>query len=181
MAGPNKDFPQVLKESYDPLQERIRVDAVVSDGIDSLVINPDGSINTIITDGTDTLNVNTDGSINVNVVSGSSAGVEKTFFSSISSVASGSETTILTYIVPLLVDSFLKRIEVSGSNIAVYNIYVDTVLIARKRTYFGSALNSDFDFAAGIKYVSGQTIEVKVLHGRPTTGDFEARLQVNEV
>lgn len=45
MSAPNKDFPQVLKESYDPAQERIRVDASISDGVDTLIVNSDGSIN----------------------------------------------------------------------------------------------------------------------------------------
>lgn len=41
----NKDFAQTLKESYDPALERLRVDALINDGVDALVINPDGSIN----------------------------------------------------------------------------------------------------------------------------------------
>lgn len=40
-----KDFPQVLKESYDPIQQRLRVEALVTDGVDALLINPDGSVN----------------------------------------------------------------------------------------------------------------------------------------
>lgn len=181
MSAPNKDFPQVLKESYDPLQERIRVDSIISDGVDTLIINTDGSLNTQITDGTDTLAVNNDGSINVNVVSASATGVEKSLFSTASSVASGVLTTVLTYIVPLATDSYAKRIEASGSNIATYEVYVDAVLVARQRTYFGSALNCIFDFGTGIKYTAGTNIQVKIIHQRPTLGDFEVRLQVNEV
>lgn len=181
MSAPNKDFPQVLKESYDPLQERIRVDAVLTDGVDTLIVNSDGSINTQITDGTDNLEINGDGSINVNVVSASSAGTEISQFSTVSSVASGVLTTILTYIVPLATETYMKRIEVSGTNIATFEVFINTVMIARQRTYFGSALNVDFDFLQGVKYTAGTTIEVKVIHQRPSLGDFEARLQINEV
>jgi hypothetical protein len=39
------DFPQVLKESFDPDEKRLRVDAIINDGVDALIINPDGSIN----------------------------------------------------------------------------------------------------------------------------------------
>lgn len=41
----NRDYPQTLKESYDPSLQRLRVDALINDGVDALVINPDGSIN----------------------------------------------------------------------------------------------------------------------------------------
>jgi hypothetical protein len=41
----DRDFPQVLKESYDPDLNRIKVEALVSDGVDALVINANGSIN----------------------------------------------------------------------------------------------------------------------------------------
>ena len=44
-----RDFPQVLKESYDPETNRIKVEAIVSDGVDALIINPDGSINADVT------------------------------------------------------------------------------------------------------------------------------------
>lgn len=44
----NRDFPQVLKESYDPAIERIRVDALITDGVDALIVNPDGSINVTV-------------------------------------------------------------------------------------------------------------------------------------
>jgi hypothetical protein len=44
-GGKDKDPLQGIKESYDPALERIRVDALITDGMDALVINPDGSIN----------------------------------------------------------------------------------------------------------------------------------------
>lgn len=43
--GLDRDPGQVLKESYDKDLERIKVEALVSDGVDALIINPDGSIN----------------------------------------------------------------------------------------------------------------------------------------
>lgn len=41
----NRDFPQVLKESYDPEENAIKVLATITDGVDAVVVNPDGSIN----------------------------------------------------------------------------------------------------------------------------------------
>lgn len=200
MSAPHKDFPQVLKESYDYQQERIRVEGTITDGIDTLVVNPDGSINTNITgtdidirdlnasqdnvaisDGTDTLVVNPDGSINVVVSSTGVTGDELSFYNNVNAVVGGVLTTILTYTVPVATNSFMKRVEVSGTNIAEYTIEVDAVVAAKQRTYFGAGLNTTFEFGPGVKYTTGQVITVKVLHNRPDVGDFDARLQVNEV
>lgn len=101
------DANQVIKQAFDESTGRLRTDAVlnasgaeieldaadgdniaISDGTNTLVVNPDGSINTslsgsisieidsadgdnvAISDGTHTLDVNTDGSINVKIVQG---------------------------------------------------------------------------------------------------------------
>lgn len=45
IGSKDKDYTQGIKESYDPALERIRVDALITDGIDALLINSDGSIN----------------------------------------------------------------------------------------------------------------------------------------
>ena len=86
----NKDPGQTLKESYDPDLNRLRVDALVTDGVDALIINPDGSVNVNITggaldfnasaadgdniaisDGTNTASVDPNGGLNVNILDGS--------------------------------------------------------------------------------------------------------------
>lgn len=66
VGSKDKDYTQGIKESYDPAIERIRVDALINDGVDALVINPNGSINSVIRDATNnyTLQINADGSIN---------------------------------------------------------------------------------------------------------------------
>lgn len=45
VGSKDKDYTQGIKESYDPALERLRVDALINDGVDALVINADGSIN----------------------------------------------------------------------------------------------------------------------------------------
>jgi hypothetical protein len=53
MSDPkDKDYTQAIKESYDPSLQRLRVDAIINDGVDALVINPDGSINVVASGGT---------------------------------------------------------------------------------------------------------------------------------
>lgn len=47
----DKDYTQGIKESYDPALERLRVDALINDGVDALVINSDGSINVNVSGG----------------------------------------------------------------------------------------------------------------------------------
>lgn len=163
----NRDFPQVLKESYDPALERIRVDAIVSDGIDGLIINPDGSIN-------------------VNVISSdidSSQYVSS--YAEVTSVPSASTTTINTYTVPVAKEAFLQKIDVSGTNIAMYEVLVNAVVQDKARTYFGNSLNDTFDFSSfsqdGYRLVTGDIVLVRVTHNRPNVGDFNARIQIVEV
>jgi hypothetical protein len=89
-------------------------------------------------------------------------------------------STIVSYVVPVGKKLLLSRVESSGENIATYSVLVDAATIAKQRTYFGSALNVEFNFYApssiGYKISSGQTVQVKVIHSRPTTADFEARI-----
>ena len=70
-------------------------------------------------------------------------------------------------------------IEVSGTNIAQYEVYINTVLNARQYTYFGGELNAkfnyDFDQELGYKLNAGDNVQVKVIHVRPYVGDFNAR------
>lgn len=200
-----QDFAQVIKLVYDEALNRLRVDMganitlggelevsidaasgdniAISDGTDTLAINADGSINVNfppsaaieITDGTDNLAINADGSINV-VLSGSATVVDT--YNEISSVVSSALTTIVSYTV--LTAGKLKQINVSGTNIAEYRIELNSTVIDKKRTYFGSALNADFNYDDGIIVSPADTVVVKVVHTRPSTGDFNGRIQVTE-
>lgn len=101
-------------------------------------------------------------------------------YGAISALGAGSETAILTYTVPVLQSLFLSRIEASGDNISLYNVYKNASKIATKRTYFGGDLNVDFEFSAepnrGLLFAAGDVITVKVIHSRPSTADYESRL-----
>lgn len=169
----------------------------ISDGTNTLAINPDGTIdvnvsNIVIShtndsikvgDGTDFLAVNPDGSINVNVNNITGSGSNRIVFNEITSVASATLTTIASYTVPVVTSASLQQVLVSGTNIAAYEVYVNAVKIAKKRTYF-SDLNEEFIFAVtsnnGYVVSTGDVVEIKVLHDRPTLGDFEATIQLIE-
>ena len=161
----------------------------------SLTILPDGSLNAnveidaadgdniAISDGTHTLAINPDGSINVKVSLGA-AGELKNIYTEITAVVSGVLSTIVSYVAPIGKTSYLQKVEFSGSNIATYTVLVNSAVQSKKRTYFGGALNDGVlftDSGNGLPLIVGDIVTVKVIHNRPTVGDFEARLQVTEV
>ena len=124
----------------------------------------------------DELNINPDGSINVKIPVGF-GGTFFSKFSDVTSVSSSSLTTILTHTVPALTSVVLYRIEVSGTNIATYEFYVNSTLKGRRRTWFNGNMSESFEFpVSGYKLSATDTIDVKVIHTRPSLGDFEARL-----
>jgi hypothetical protein len=87
---------------------------------------------------------------------------------------------LLSYTVPVGFDFYLKYAELSGTNIAEYEIFVNSVSIGKKRTYFGASLNTVFDFSVGATYgrriQEGDTIEIYATNSRPTAADFSARI-----
>lgn len=101
-------------------------------------------------------------------------------FNSITAVPQAIETTIVTYTVPPGYKFWLQLVEVSGSNSALFNIYIAAALSAAKRTYFGGSLNDEFKFipvfGKGLELAAGTVVQAKALHDRTDTGDFEARV-----
>jgi len=94
------------------------------------------------------------------------------FFSQLS-VPTGVETVLASIIVAeeyLLLES----IEVSGTNKARFNIYLNDDLIATRRTNY-LEFSAEFRFIS-YKLAQSDKIEVKVYHERPFVGDFEARV-----
>lgn len=161
----------------------IRVELDGSINVNSEIDAADGDNIAIQDSAGDELNINPDGSINVNVVT-SNIGTFRSPYAEVTSVASSVLTTIQTYTVPALVNAFLQKIEVSGTNIAEYRVEVNAVIKAKKRTYFGSSLNTEFIFAdtgAGLPLVPGDIVTIKVIHIRPMVGDFNSRVQAVEV
>lgn len=135
-----------------------------------------------IGDGVETLEVNADGSINMRVTGGN--GEVVTIFSEISSVASLSTSTIVSYIVPVGKTATLNRIGFGGNNIATYEVEINSTIEDRKRTWFGGDLSGVFEFissnASGVPLVAGDQVTLKVTNFRPSIGDFEGRIQVLE-
>lgn len=129
---------------------------------------------------------NVDGSINVNVISSPVSGhTVKCKFNEIIAVPSGSETQIVSYTVPAATTAILQRISTSGDNVARYNVYLNGTPFDTQRTMFGGDFNALFEFIMGTNegfiLNTGDVISVKVLHSRPSVGDFNARVQILEI
>lgn len=95
-------------------------------------------------------------------------------YAEVSSVASATLTTIVSYTVPIGKIFYLNLAELSGSNIAEVFVTVNNVTIAKKRTYF-TDYNAEFLFF-GNAQAAGDVVAVKIEHNRALVGDFEARI-----
>jgi hypothetical protein len=95
-------------------------------------------------------------------------------FNSVASIPSGSETLLLTYTVAAAQELALSTISFSGENIALFNLYKNSVLISTYRTFFGN-LNGLMDMQ-GLMFVATDIIELKVLQNRNSTANYEANL-----
>lgn len=160
----------------------IRVEANGSINANVEVSAADGD-NIAISDGTDTLAINPDGSINVNVTT-SNTGVVKSLYNEITAVGTSVLTTIDTYTAPVGKVTYLQKVETSGTNIAEYTIEINSVVKNKKRTYFGNSLNAEFIYAqsgTGLPLNVGDIITVRVIHSRPMIGNFNSEIQVIEI
>lgn len=145
----------------------ISVGEVIIKGTNNNTIepNPDGSLNVIITSPSPTIN----------------GGVTNTY-NQVSSVVSGATTQLVTYTIPSGKKGILQRAAVSGENIARYDLLINGNPQDTTRTMFGGDLTQVFDFTtgndSGLALNTGDVITVQVLHNRPSSGTFNARIQV---
>lgn len=171
------DANQVLQGSFEESTGRLRTDAlatVVNADIDVSLDSTEDNVAIADPDG-NFLNVNPDGSINVVVSSGAGTTLINSY-DEVTGVVNGITTLIASY--SAIANTFLQKIEFSGTNIAEYELVIDGDTQDKKRTYFGNSLNGCFDFNDGLQVPSGQLIEIYVVHDRPSSGDFNARIQI---
>lgn len=134
----------------------------------------------------DVLNVNPDGSINVNILpSTSNTNTVKNTFGTAAAVVSGATTTIVQYTVPMNKIAILQRSVASGENIGTYTLSINGATQSVLRTYYAGAFNVTFDFVTGqdngLVLQPGDNVKVEILHNRPYTANFDARIQVFEI
>jgi len=95
-------------------------------------------------------------------------------YNEVLSIASGVLTTIASFTASQT--TRLKQVDVSGENVAIYEVLVNGNIVSKKRTYFGTSLDHSFFFDKGITFLTGQQVLVRVIHNRPTTANFNANL-----
>jgi len=95
-------------------------------------------------------------------------------YNEINSVAQGVLSTIVSYTVPVAKTLSLEKVEVSGENIAIFEVLINSITKGKRRTYWGK-FNSDFEFK-GFTVAAGLTVEVKVIHTRTVAASFNANL-----
>jgi hypothetical protein len=100
------------------------------------------------------------------------------YYNEITSVSSGSYVTILSKTVGI--NSKLKIVQVSGTNIAEYEVLLNGSVIDKQRSNFGTSLNCLFTFENGITLMPADILLVRVRHDRPSTGNFNAKFIIEE-
>lgn len=185
----NLDSTQILQRAFDELTDKLRVDGSFT--IDSItgdvtvdidaatgdniaIANEDGSVKATIT------SIGANNGLDVNLINASDIfntplPISNTY-NEITSLASSSLTTIVSKTATGI--SRLILSEVSGSNIAEYTVELNSIVIAKARTYFGSSLNHNFDFKDGIELVATDVVRIRVIHFRPELGDFNGRIEI---
>lgn len=183
MASPppsRLDANQVLQGSYDEVTGRLRTDSlatVVNADIDVSLDASEDNVAIADPDG-DFLQINPDGSINVVAISGSGS-VLSTEYSEVTGIVAAVVTLIGAFTASSP-NTLLQKVDFSGTNIAEYELRINSITEDKKRTYFGNSLNGSFDFNEGLLITTGDTVEVYVVHNRPSTGDFNIRIQTLE-
>jgi hypothetical protein len=129
---------------------------------------------------------NADGSLNVHIVDGpTTTQTVKSKYNEVFSVASGVQTTIVTYTVPSLKTAILERINTSGQNVGRYDVLINGVPFDTQITYFGGSFNALFEYttgsAAGYTLNAGDIVTVTILHNSQFVGNFTSRIQVLEI
>lgn len=155
-------------------------------GTNFLLPNADGSINTnvslnasddsvAISDGVNTLDINPNGSINVVITA--SGLTTHNVFNEVDNVISGITTAAATY--TALANTKLLSCDFGGTNMAMYSLYIGATLSAKKYTFYQN-LNERFDFKDGLPVQVGDIIKVEVVHFRPDPGNFNVNILLQD-
>lgn len=96
------------------------------------------------------------------------------------SVASGSEETIVEFVVPANKVYHFRMGHASGTNYSTFRLKLDNDVVRTVRSHEGT-LNAFFNFDddqnnGGVKATAGQKVSITVEHDRPSVGDYEADL-----
>lgn len=189
----------ILRDVHDTSNQSLRVSAFSvppPGGVEVIITHTDDSIRlgdgvSLITStpvggkqGLDVNLINTSILVTTSPVQGDPTVSPKYYYNEVTSVPNGVLTTILNYTVPSGKETYMDKAYFSGTNIAEYTIKLNGVVVDKRRTFFGAPLNDFFNFGSSFglpaKVTAGQTIQVQVIHNRPSVGDFNVRIDVIE-
>lgn len=188
MAYPTSQLghENVLRDVHDPVTQTLRTTAtaIIAPGLDVDISHIDDSIR--LGNGTNFLTSTTDAgkvALDVSLINASlnvivQNGTLKNIYNEVLSVANNVLTIITSYTV--INPGSLVSIDSSGTNIAEYRVYLNGGVISKKRTYFGDDLNASFSFDIGLNVTPGDVIQLRVIHLRPSLGDFNANIKITE-
>lgn len=118
--------------------------------------------------------------LDVNVLNSipiSDSGIATNIYDEVTGIANGIPTTILNY--TLLANQKFVSVSVSGTNVAMYEVLIDSVIASKKYTYFGGSFSADFNMGS-LSLTTGQNIQIMVTHARPHVGDFNSNIILKE-
>lgn len=134
-----------------------------------------------IGDRTNELKVNSDGSINVVFDNRVVKNIDF-IYNEVLDVLPGVTTSIVTYTVPMGQTSSLIRVLGAGENIGRYDILINGIIIATQRTYFGSALDVNFELGSanglGVLLVANDIVTLQVFQNRPDSANYEGTIEI---
>lgn len=132
-----------------------------------------------ISDGTDTLAINPDGSINVNSTSSGPTdviltGLNEYEYNEVTGLAIGGSTTLVSHF--FAVDYKLRRISCTGDSIGVFTVLFDATPVDKRRSTY-TDFNVVVDYETGIAIPAGTTVSVEVENASTSSvGDYSGQL-----
>lgn len=157
---------QIARSVWDKNENRIRVDAEVTAVIGELQVALDANEdNVAISDGTNTLEVNPDGSLNVKVDDSSQIN-----YYEITNIPSNTLTNVFTQ--NIISEQKMTRLQVSGTNLAEYTLLLNSQIKSKFRTNVTN-LNYTLDLE-NFQLNPGDTLELKVIHLNASLGNFNS-------
>lgn len=190
----------ILRDVHDPVTQTLRTTAsatiIVPGGLEVDIDQASDSIK--LGDGTTLFTSTTVGpktGLDVSIISGNlqgevdayplEKGLTRNTYNEVLAVASGVETTIVTYTVPSGRIAYLSRTEYSGTNIATYAVKINGTTQDKKRTNYATSLNESTILNSsgntGIALVAGDVVTVTATHTNASTGDFNSRVETVEI
>jgi hypothetical protein len=112
-------------------------------------------------------------SIKVELVEDGFTGETTNIFNKVSSVPASALTTVLTYTVPVASTFRLEEVSCSGENYAEYRVFKNGGQLDEGRTFWCD-FNVTFNFKK-LKLETGDILEVKVIHERPSLSTHSAK------